>query len=623
MMTAMGGLAKLGVELAKEPDFGLGGLLVSPSTARVRCGDVERRVPPKVMQVLVALAQGAGRTLSRDELIEACWDGRVVTDDAIARVVAQVRALAITVEPPPFILETVPKVGFRLISGEATSQTAAAPAGRPVRLAVLAFDNLSDDPRASHVAEGVADEILHILAQRTGLMVVGRSTSFRFRGSEKAAGDVGRQLDVTHVLDGSVRRDGSRIRVSVQLVSCATEATIWSQRIEEDLTEVFALQEQVAAQVAAALSHAVSGRPPAGPVDPHAYDLYLRARTSVERWPGGGDADLLTQAVARAPDFPAAWASLALARAVQWRATDGAGPAAKTLRDQAVRAADTALALDANASAAHIAKALLQPKCGAFEEEDVEIELAVAGAPRDPWTLFHAAQAAQSKGRLNEALAYSRRAHEIEPYWPQGLVQLASILEDVGQTDRSEALFDDIRAEWPGLDYVVITALFRAASGQRWTRVDKLTESIRREGPFGERTSAALRRIDELRLEAAEDALVKIERERRRIAETGTMSLNIALLCRDGHADEAFDLVEQASFTHLFEPEGRFVKWDLGTVALFFASARAMRSDPRFVRVCGKLGLARYWLHTGKWPDCVEETAGIYDFKAECRRIAN
>jgi hypothetical protein len=129
-----------------------------------------------------------------------------------------------------------------------------------------------------------------------------------------------------------------------------------------------------------------------------------------------------------------------------------------------------------------------------------------------------------------------------------------------------------------------------------------------------------LQRIDALRQETAADALAKLERERRRIAETGAMSLNIALLCRDGFADEAFDLVERASFEHLFEPEGRFAPWDQGTVGLFFRSGQAMRSDPRFVGLCAKLGLASYWANTGRWPDCAEETVGRYDFKEECRR---
>jgi len=610
------------IDLAREARFSLGAVEVRPSTREVVSDGQSQILEPRIMQVLVALARRRGEVVSRDELIASCWAGRTVGEDAINRCIAGIRRLAEA--HGSFTLETVPRVGYRLLSGEAAPEPAAA-AGRSseIRLAVLAFDSSSDDPRAGLIAEGVADEVLHILAQRTGLVVVGRSASFRFRGTEKAASAVGRQLGVTHVLDGSVRLAGSRIRVSVQLVSCATEATIWSVQIEKDLTDIFALQEQVAASAAAALSHAVSSRPPAGPVDPHAYDLYLRARTSVERWLGGGDANLLTQAVERAPGFSAAWASLALTRAVQWRHPEMAGPAATAARDQAIQAADMALALDAHVGSAHIAKALLLPRCGAYEDDDAHIALALASAERDPWTLYHAARSAESKGRLNEALAFSQRAYEIEPYWPQGLVQLASILEDVGQTGRSEALFDHLRAEWPGLDYVMIIALFRAAQGRRWARVDALAERLRREGPFGQRTSAALRRVEALRQEGPGDALSRIERERRRIAETGTMSLSIALLCRDGFADEAFDLVERASFAHLFEPDGRFVQWDLGTIGLFFASGRAMRSDPRFVRLCGKLGLARYWLHTGKWPDCVEETAGTYDFKAECRRAAN
>jgi adenylate cyclase len=759
------------MDLARVAPFALGELRVQPATREVVADGASQVLEPRIMQVLVALARRRGAVVSRDGLVDACWGGRAVSDDAINRCIAAIRRLA--ADSGAFTVTTVTKVGYRLDAADEPSSDEprpdgagqgvflsyarsdrafavkiveglrrqgfevwwdedmhgvdwqlelerklkelaaivvvwttvssaseqvrdearlglstgklvnvlagvsappfpydringlplgdwdgdsghpawqrltttiagllgftienapggpldtgkAGPADRssPIKLAVLAFDSLGGDPKTGRIAEGVADEVLHILAQRSGLMVVGRSTSFAFSGPEKAARNVGRQLGVTHVLDGSVRHNGSRVRISVQLVSCATEATIWSLKLESDLSDVFALEEQVAASAAAALSHAVSGRPPSGPIDPHAYDLYLQARTSVESWLGGGDADLLTQAVSAAPSFAAGWASLALTRAVQWRAADSVGPAERAAREQAIEAADTALALDPQAGAAHIARSLLLPRCGAYEEEDAHMQLALTSAERDPWTLFHAARAAECKGRLNEALAYAQRAHEIEPYWPQGMLQLASILDDIGQASRSEALFDEMRAKWPTLDYVTITALFRAAQARHWSRVDQLTESLRSDGPFGERTSAALRRIDELRQEAAADALAKLERERRRIAETGAMSLNIALLCRDGHADEAFDLAERASFAHLFEPDGRFVKWDQGTIALFFASGQAMRSDPRFTRLCAKLGLASYWLATGRWPDCVAETAGRYDFKEECRRAA-
>src|SRR5437899_4840449 len=103
------------VDLGRAPDFQLGGVLVSPSALRMRRADDEWRVEPKVMEVLVVLARQAGRTGSRDQLIDACWDGRIVSDDAVNRVIAQVRALARSIDPPPFELETVPKVGFRLL----------------------------------------------------------------------------------------------------------------------------------------------------------------------------------------------------------------------------------------------------------------------------------------------------------------------------------------------------------------------------------------------------------------------------------------------------------------------------------------------------------------------------
>ncbi|HEY9235089.1 MAG TPA: winged helix-turn-helix domain-containing protein, partial [Phenylobacterium sp.] len=113
------------VELAREPDFRLGRLEVSPSLCRVR-GDREIRVEPRVMEVLVLLARAEGRTVSRDELIAACWQGRTVSDDAVTRVVAKVRTLAAASEPPAFVLETVPKVGFRLVVAAA----GVAPPGR-------------------------------------------------------------------------------------------------------------------------------------------------------------------------------------------------------------------------------------------------------------------------------------------------------------------------------------------------------------------------------------------------------------------------------------------------------------------------------------------------------------
>src|SRR5436190_13612196 len=99
------------IDLAREADFQLGALRVSPSTGRVSAGGREQRVQPRVMEVLVLLARNAGRTVTRDELIDACWGGRFVSENAVNRVLAQVRALTRLADPPPFVLETLPKLG--------------------------------------------------------------------------------------------------------------------------------------------------------------------------------------------------------------------------------------------------------------------------------------------------------------------------------------------------------------------------------------------------------------------------------------------------------------------------------------------------------------------------------
>lgn len=103
------------LQLAREADFGLGALSVSPSACRVVMGGVETRVEAQTMAVLVVLAKAEGATVTREELIEACWQGRVVSDDAVARTIAKVRSLARGATPAPFSLETLPKVGYRLL----------------------------------------------------------------------------------------------------------------------------------------------------------------------------------------------------------------------------------------------------------------------------------------------------------------------------------------------------------------------------------------------------------------------------------------------------------------------------------------------------------------------------
>ena len=125
------------VNLALEPDFNIGALKVSPSACRVMAETEEIRIEAQTMTVLVVLARTDGATVSREELIESCWQGRIVSDDAVTRTIAKVRALSRAMTPAPFVLETLPKVGYRLIADAATAgvgaaEPAAAPAPTPM-----------------------------------------------------------------------------------------------------------------------------------------------------------------------------------------------------------------------------------------------------------------------------------------------------------------------------------------------------------------------------------------------------------------------------------------------------------------------------------------------------------
>jgi adenylate cyclase len=150
-------------------------------------------------------------------------------------------------------------------------------------LAVLAFDNLSGDPELAYFSDGVSEEILDTVARSSGLRVIGRASSFQFRGADKAAAKVAGALKATHTLDGSVRRSGPHVRIAARLVDCASETTVWSDRYDRDLTDIFALQDEIAVAVAAALKTTLARASPPTPIEPEVFDLFLRAQARTLR----------------------------------------------------------------------------------------------------------------------------------------------------------------------------------------------------------------------------------------------------------------------------------------------------------------------------------------------------
>ncbi|HEY3777848.1 MAG TPA: winged helix-turn-helix domain-containing protein [Rhizomicrobium sp.] len=327
--------------LAQVADFQIGGLLVSPSCLEVRVGNRRNSVQPRVMQVLVTTAAAEGTVVSRDQLIQRCWGGRIVGEDAISRCVAKVREMANLTDPPAFEIETIPRVGYRLKPvGVSPDPPALCPGiGSNTVLAVLAFDNFSSDEAMEFFSEGVSEEILQTVAHAVGLKVIGRSSSFQFRGADKRAARIASVLKATHVLDGSVRRSRNRVRISASLIECAGETTLWSHSFDRELSNVFALQDEIAAAVAAALKVAFlpSAQPRAAhaaarlggaptqktfepsQINPSAYTAYLQGRYFFNRRNRADmhrAASFFEEAIALVPDYADARATLALTHAI-------------------------------------------------------------------------------------------------------------------------------------------------------------------------------------------------------------------------------------------------------------------------------------------------------------------
>ena len=403
------------IDLALEPAFALAGLEVRPASLEVLAGERREQLEPRIMQVLVALAGRRGEVVSRDELIQRCWGGRVVGDDSISRCIFRLRKLADSLGG--FEIVTVPRVGFRLqVETVIASATGPALVVAAHRLAVLPFDNLSADPELSYFSDGVAEEILNTLTRARDLEVISRGSSFQFRGSAKAVSRVAAELSATHLLDGSVRRGGVRVRISARLVECASDTTLWSERFDRELSDVFAVQEEIADAIVGSLKATLTPEAKEtvarrGTDNPAAYDLYLMARHGYVAGDQGDPhwAQAIIRLSQRAteidPSYASAWALLATGQ-VAARYMDG------EIEERGLAAADRALALDPGLAEAYAVKARILSDSGQHAAAAAEIQIALR-QDQESWQVNYTAGLVfyfHTPRRLDEAVRYFDKA---------------------------------------------------------------------------------------------------------------------------------------------------------------------------------------------------------------------
>src|SRR5262249_9557103 len=207
---------------------------------------------PKVMGVLLCLAQHPSETLTKEQLFQAVWPDTVVTEDVLKRCIAELRRAFSDDARNPHMIETISKRGYRLIAPVSAPATASIPPETAVSdsIVVLPFLNMSSDPENDYFADGITAEIIDSLAQIPQLRVVARTSAFSFKGKHIDLRVVGEQLQARNVLEGSVRRAGNRLRITAQLVNAANGYHLWSERYDREIKDVFVIQEEIARAIA-------------------------------------------------------------------------------------------------------------------------------------------------------------------------------------------------------------------------------------------------------------------------------------------------------------------------------------------------------------------------------------
>ncbi|MDA9402159.1 winged helix-turn-helix domain-containing tetratricopeptide repeat protein [Bradyrhizobium sp. CCBAU 45389] len=250
-------------------------------------------ITPQVFDLLDYLIRNRERVVNKDDLIKAIWNGRSVSDAALTtRLNAARGAIGDSGEQQRFI-KTLPRKGFRFVGqvreargvaspnpGDALESAPAVP-DKP-SIAVLPFANMSGDPEQEYFADGMVEEITTALSRFRWLFVIARNSSFTFKGKTVDIKEVGRRLGVRYVLEGAVRKASGKVRITCQLIEAATGAHIWADRFERDLTDIFALQDDVTVAVVSAIQPKLFQTEIAmatrrRPEDLTAYDLFLRA----------------------------------------------------------------------------------------------------------------------------------------------------------------------------------------------------------------------------------------------------------------------------------------------------------------------------------------------------------
>ena len=394
-------------------------------------------VTPQVFDLLAYLIRHRERVVTKDDLVGAIWNGRIVSDAALTTRLNAARCAIGDSGAEQRLIKTLPRKGFRFVGqvrearevaspnpGDAPESAPAVP-DKP-SIAVLPFANMSGDPEQEYFADGMVEEITTALSRFKWLFVIARNSSFTFKGKAVDIREVGRRLGVRYVLEGAVRKASGKVRITGQLIEAATGAHIWADRFERDMTDIFALQDDVTVAVVTAiqpklLQTEIAMATRRRPEDLTAYDFYLRTIQQARPATPEGLAEAL-RLVQCALELDPRFGSVAVLAGVSHMMNVVLGYAIDPEfdRKEAVRLMRLALSLDdGDPSTLASAAAISAFMVGDCETEIEMADRAVALNPNSYQTWNNRGWVYEIAGQPEEAIRSFERAIRMSPVDPQ------------------------------------------------------------------------------------------------------------------------------------------------------------------------------------------------------------
>ncbi|PKA39175.1 adenylate/guanylate cyclase domain-containing protein [Rhizobium sullae] len=337
-------------------------------------------------------------------------------------------------------------------------------------IAVLPFANMSGDVEQEYFADGISEDIITALSKLPQLFVIARNSSFTFKGKNVHVQEVGRNLGVRYVLEGSVRRSGNRVRITAQLIDAASGGHLWAERFDRDLTDIFAVQDDVTQQIvdAMAINLTEGDRQRMAPEhtgNVEAYDYFLRGRELWHRLTKETNIaarDLLQRAIELDPNFASAHAFLALTHGLDY--LNGWSPSPPNSREQSEELARRAVALDDRDPRAHWALSIVELYSRRHDMAISEAQRAIILNPNFAEGHVSLGEALYYSGRADEALKYFDEAKVLNPYFPDVLLHFQALaLFQLGRYEQAVGLLKERLTRNPVTD--VSRALLASSYG--------------------------------------------------------------------------------------------------------------------------------------------------------------